>query len=77
MDYITFAEKIFSNIRTRQTQLNEIIISDNVKDWPTYQNLLGQMKSLDHIEQELKDLLDKLEDNESNSTRILQYKDKK
>ena len=76
MDYITFAEKIFSNIRTRQTQLNEIIIGDGVKDWPTYQNLLGQMKSLDHIEQELKDLLDKLENNESDSTRILQ-KEKK
>jgi len=77
MDYITFAEKIFSGIRARHTQLNEIIIGDGIKDWPTYQNLLGQMKSLDHIEQELKDLLDKLEDNESNSTRILQYKDKK
>ena len=77
MDYITFAENIFSGIRARQTQLNEIIIGEGVKDWPTYQNLLGQMKSLDHIEQELKDLLDKLEDNESNSTRILQYKDKK
>jgi|LULY01.1.fsa_nt_gb hypothetical protein len=76
MDYIALAEKIFSGIRTRQTQLNEIIIGDGVKDWPTYQNLLGQMKSLDHIEQELKDLLDKLEDNESNSTRILQ-KEKK
>lgn len=76
MDYITLSEKIFSGIRTRQTQLNEIIIGDGVKDWPTYQNLLGQMKSLDHIEQELKDLLDKLEDNESNSTRILQ-KEKK
>ena len=76
MDYITFAEKIFSNIRTRQTQLNEIIIGEGVKDWPTYQNLLGQMKSLDHVEQELKDLLDKLESNESNSPRILQ-KEKK
>ena len=76
MDYITFAEKIFSNIRTRQTQLNEIIIGEGVKDWPTYQYLLGQMKSLDHVEQELKDLLDKLESNESNSTRILQ-KEKK
>lgn len=76
MDYIALAEKIFSGIRTRQTQLNEIIIGDGVKDWPTYQNLLGQMKSLDHIEQELKDLLDKLENNESDSTRILQ-KEKK
>ena len=75
MDYITLAEKIFNGIRTRQTQLNEIIIGDGVKDWPTYQNLLGQMKSLDHVEQELKDLLDKLENNESDSTRILQ-KDK-
>ena len=76
MDYIALAEKIFSGIRTRQTQLYEIIIGDGVKDWPTYQNLLGQMKSLDHIEQELKDLLDKLENNESDSTRILQ-KEKK
>jgi hypothetical protein len=74
MNYLSLADKVFSIIRARQSQLKEIISSDTVKDWPSYQNLLGQIKSIDYIEKELKDLLDKLENNESDSTRILQKK---
>ena len=64
MDSIYIVEKIFKLIRTRQTQLTEIIINNQVKDWNDYQNHLGQLETLNYIEQELSDLLKKQEQNE-------------
>ena len=61
MDSIVLAEKIFRIIRTRQTQLSEIITTNQVKDWNDYQNHLGQLDTLNYIEQELSDLLKKQE----------------
>ena len=59
MDAIYLAEKLYRVIRTRQTQLTEIIINNQVKDWNDYQNHLGQLDTLNYIEQELSDLLKK------------------
>ena len=64
MDPIVLAEKIFRIIRTRQTQINEIITGNQVKDWNDYQNHLGQLDTLNYIEQELSDLLKKQEQND-------------
>jgi hypothetical protein len=64
MDSIVLAEKIFRIIRTRQTQITEIIVSNQVKDWNDYQNHLGQLDTLNYIEQELSDLLKKQEQND-------------
>ena len=64
MDPIVLAEKIFRIIRTRQTQINEIITGNQVKDWNDYQNHLGQLDTLNYIEQELSDLLKKQEQDE-------------
>ena len=64
MDSIVIAEKIFRIIRTRQTQINEIITGNQVKDWNDYQNHLGQLDTLNYIEQELSDLLNKQEQND-------------
>ena len=64
MDEVRLAERIFKIIRTRQTQINEIIISNQVKDWNDYQNHLGQLDTLNYIEQELSDLLKKQEQND-------------
>jgi hypothetical protein len=64
MDSITLAERIFKIIRTRQTQLIEIITNNQVKDWNDYQNHLGQLDTLNYIEQELSDLLKKQEQND-------------
>jgi hypothetical protein len=64
MDAIYLAEKLFRVIRTRQTQLTEIIINNQVKDWNDYQNHLGQLDTLNYIEQELSDLLKKQEQND-------------
>ena len=64
MDEVRLAERIFKIIRGRQTQINEIITSNQVKDWNDYQNHLGQLETLNYIEQELSDLLKKQEQNE-------------
>mgnify|MGYP003136607412 FL=1 len=64
MDAIYLAERLFRVIRTRQTQLTEIIINNQVKDWNDYQNHLGQLDTLNYIEQELSDLLKKQEQND-------------
>mgnify|MGYP000049557597 FL=1 len=64
MDAIYLAEKLYRVIRTRQTQLTEIIINNQVKDWNDYQNHLGQLDTLNYIEQELSDLLKKQEQND-------------
>ena len=64
MDEIRLVERIFKIIRTRQTQLTEIIINNQVKDWNDYQNHLGQLDTLNYIEQELSDLLKKQEQND-------------
>ena len=64
MDSIVLAEKIFRIIRPRQTQLTEIIVNNQVKDWNDYQNHLGQLDTLNYIEQELSDLLKKQEQND-------------
>ena len=64
MDAIYLAEKLFRVIRTRQTQINEIILNNQVKDWNDYQNHLGQLETLNYIEQELSDLLKKQEQDE-------------
>ncbi len=64
MDAIYLAEKLYRVIRTRQTQLTEIIVNNQVKDWNDYQNHLGQLDTLNYIEQELSDLLKKQEQND-------------
>ena len=64
MDVVRLAERIFKLIRTRQTQIIEIVTSNQVKDWNDYQNHLGQLDTLNYIEQELSDLLKKQEQDE-------------
>ena len=64
MDAVYLAEKLFRVIRTRQTQITEIIVNNQVKDWNDYQNHLGQLDTLNFIEQELSDLLKKQEQND-------------
>ena len=64
MDAIRLADRLYKVIRARQTQFVEIITSNQVKDWNDYQSYLGQLDTLNYIEQELSDLLKKQEQNE-------------
>ena len=59
MDVIHLVDRIYKIIRTRQNQITQLVISNQVKDWNEYQNHLGQLDTLNYIEQELTDLLKK------------------
>jgi|TARA_R100001460_G_scaffold57930_1_gene97745 tRNA-dihydrouridine synthase len=59
MDTVYIVDKIYKIIRARQNQITQIIINNQVKDWNDYQNHLGQLDTLNYIEQELSDLLKK------------------
>ena len=61
MDEIYFAEATFRIIKERRKAVQDLLIYDNVKNIEQYRELMGNLKSLDHVEQELKGLLEKQE----------------
>jgi hypothetical protein len=63
VDEIYFAEAVFRIIRDRRQAVQDLLIYDNVKNMEQYRELMGNLKSLDHVEQELKSLLEKQEQN--------------
>ena len=61
MDEIHFAEAVFRIIKERRKGVQDLLIYDNVKNMEQYRELMGNLKALDHVEQELKGLLEKQE----------------
>jgi hypothetical protein len=64
----TFVTKLYHLIRDRRNQVVESTLYA-CDSWDTYQNLVGQLKSLDLLEQEIKDLLKKELDDDVDITR--------
>jgi len=61
VDEIYFAEAVLRIIRERRQAVQDLILYDNIKNMEQYRELMGNLKSLDHVEQELKSLLEKQE----------------
>jgi|TARA_X000001388_G_scaffold39398_1_gene27812 molybdate-binding protein len=61
LDEVYFAEAVFRIIKERRQAVYDLLIYDNVSSIEQYRELMGNLKSLDHVEQELKSLLDKQE----------------
>ena len=61
MDEIYFAEAVFRIVKDRRQAIYDLLIYDNVNSMEQYRELMGNLKALDHVEQELKSLLDKQE----------------
>ena len=61
MDEIHFAEAVFRIIKERRGAVQDLLLYDNVKNMEQYRELMGNLKALDHVEQELKGLLEKQE----------------
>ena len=59
MSNIYLAEAVFRIIRDRRKAIEDLILFDNVKNMEQYRELMGNLASLTHEEQELKSLLDK------------------
>ena len=61
MDEIYIAEAVFRIIRERRQNIVDQMQYGNVKSQEQYRELMGNLDSLNHVEQELKGLLDKQE----------------
>ena len=61
MDEIRVAEAVFRVIRERRQGVVDLMQYGNVKSLEQYRELMGNMEALNHVEQELKGLLDKQE----------------
>ena len=61
MDAIYVAEAVFRILRERRQGILDLMQYGNVKSMEQYRELMGNMECLNHVEQELKGLLDKQE----------------
>ena len=61
MEDIYLAEAVFRILRERRQGIVDLMIYGNVKSMEQYRELMGNMECLNHVEQELKSLLDKQE----------------
>ena len=61
MDEIYVAEAVFRIIQDRRQGVVDLMQFGNVKSMEQYRELMGNMEALNHVEQELKGLLDKQE----------------
>ena len=64
MDEVFFADAVLRIVRDRRLTVQDSLFYDNVKNMEHYRELMGNLKALDHVEQELKSLLDKQERND-------------
>lgn len=58
---IQLAEFIFRVIRERRQGCHDYMAHGNVKSMEHYRELMGNLEALNHVEQELKSLLEKQE----------------
>ena len=61
MDEIYVAESVFRIIKDRRQGVVDLMQFGNVSSMEQYRELMGNMEALNHVEQELKGLLDKQE----------------
>ena len=61
MDEIYIAEAVFRIIKERRQGVVDLMQYGNVKSMEQYRELMCNMEALNHVEQELKGLLDKQE----------------
>jgi len=61
LDEIYIAEAVFRIIKERRQGVVDLMQYGNVKSMEQYRELMGNLDALNHVEQELKGLLDKQE----------------
>tara|TARA_R110002020_G_scaffold108564_2_gene251576 strand:- start:322 stop:519 length:198 start_codon:yes stop_codon:yes gene_type:complete len=64
MNEIYLAQAVFRLIKERRELTRETLEFNNVKDMEHYKGLMGELKSLDYLEGEIKNLLNKQEQEE-------------
>ena len=61
MDGVQLAQAIYRIIDARKSFVQEQLLFDQIKNMDQYREMMGNLSALNHVEQELKSLLDKQE----------------
>ena len=64
MNEIYLAQAVFRLINERRGLIRDTLEFDNVKNMEHYKGLMGELRSLSYLEEEIKNLLDKKEQEE-------------
>ena len=64
MDGIDIVQYVRKTLLDRKAQITELMSEGGIKDMEHYKGLMGELKSLDYLEGEIKNLLDKQEQEE-------------
>ena len=61
MDGVQLAQAIYRIINDRKSFVQEQLLFDQIKNMDQYREMMGNLSALNHVEQELKSLLEKQE----------------
>ena len=61
MDGVQLAQAIYRILEDRKSFVQEQLLFDQIKNMEQYREMMGNLSALNHVEQELKGLLDKQE----------------
>lgn len=66
MDVVSFARHVYRLIKEREEDISSMLSSGAPKDWEHYQSLVGEVRGLSFVREEVKALLENhTEDDES------------
>jgi hypothetical protein len=58
MDEVVLAQRLRASIKERRDRISEMVVSGSAKNMEEYKQLVGNIESLDYIEQVLREILD-------------------
>ena len=61
MDGVQLAQAFYRILEDRKSFVQEQLLFDQIKNMEQYREMMGNLSALNHVEQELKGLLDKQE----------------
>ena len=59
MDPLELIEELNKILKNNRKAVHDVILTGGATDYTNYMNLIGQLKSLDNVEQEFKEFLQK------------------
>jgi len=62
MDFIKYSEYLLRKVRERQAALSQTLSSGSAQDFAQYQRIVGEISGLNFTEQEIVNLLSKMDD---------------
>ncbi|MEK9695439.1 MAG: hypothetical protein VW270_06710 [Candidatus Poseidoniales archaeon] len=62
MDFIKYSEYLLRKVRERQDKLSQTLSSGSAQDFAQYQRIVGEISGLNFTEQEIVNLLSKMDD---------------